>query len=59
MPELLKTKYHRDGSVTFWNVFTRSWVRAHNLQNQELATLTAKERRRVVRHFLAHPAPKE
>lgn len=50
-----RTVYHRDGTVTIWNVLAQSWyVRVSYLSHAVLATLNERERARVVRH-LARP----
>ena len=47
----LKTKFHRDGSVTIWNVYRQQWVRtsASAVTAETLATLTDAERNRIRR----------
>ena len=47
----LKTKYHRDGSVTIWNIFRQQWVRmaATDVTAETLATLNDAERTRIRR----------
>jgi len=45
-----KTTFHRDGSITVWNVFTQTWHRTSRPSDRLLATLEEAERRRVVRH---------
>jgi hypothetical protein len=43
--------YHRDGTVTLWNVYTRQWERGRAFSDDVLASLSAKERARVLRHI--------
>lgn len=45
------TTFHRDGSVTVWNVYTQGWQRrpASSVSDEVLASLPANERTRVVR----------
>lgn len=45
-----RTTYHRDGSVTVWNVYTQSWTRTGRPSDRVLASLRPAERERVVRH---------
>ena len=47
----LKTKYHRDGSVTLWSVHRQQWVRtsASAVTAETLATLSDAERTRIRR----------
>ena len=47
----LNTKFHRDGSVTIWNVYRQQWVRtsASAVTAETLATLTDAERNRIRR----------
>ena len=44
-----KTTYHRDGTVTVWNVYTQQWERiaADQVSDQILASLNETERRRI------------
>jgi len=46
-----KTTYHRDGSVTLWNVFEQRWVRvrASRTPDEILATLSPEERKRIAK----------
>ena len=45
------TRYHRNGDVTYWDVYTQSWERrpAHAIQDNILATMTDRERTRIAR----------
>jgi hypothetical protein len=47
----LKTKFHRDGSVTLWSVHRQQWVRiyAADVSVETLATMTDAERTRLRR----------
>jgi len=47
----MKTKYHRDGTITIWNVYTQTWLRisASHVPASVLATLSDKERARIAR----------
>ena len=41
---------HRDGTVTFWDVYRQEWRRSGQLTDRTLATLDEKERKRVSQH---------
>lgn len=45
------TTFHRDGSVTLWNVYTQGWQRraASSVSDEVLASLPANERRRIAK----------
>lgn len=53
----MRTKFHRDHTVTVWNVYTQQWertscvklVRAARSANAVLPTLPERERRRIIR----------
>jgi hypothetical protein len=45
---------HRDGSVTYWSVFRQCWSRVRVIDDNDLATMPAKERERVTRHIERH-----
>lgn len=55
----IKTTFHRDGSVTVWNVYTQQWQRTdctqlvraarHYPANAILPTLSERERNRIQR----------
>lgn len=49
-PESGKTTYHRDGSVTLWDVYQQQWVRSSAFSDEVYASLGAGERARVLRH---------
>ena len=44
------TTFHRDGSVTLWNVYDQGWQRTSRPSDALLATLGIKERERVIKH---------
>jgi hypothetical protein len=48
---MYKTKYHKDQSVTLWNVYTQTWqrVRASRISSEILASLSSAERTRIAR----------
>ena len=47
----MKTKYHRNGEVTFWDVYDQVWrrVAADRIDDAALASLTEAERRRIAK----------
>jgi hypothetical protein len=45
-----RTTYHRDGSVTVWDVYTQAWLRTSRPSDRVLASLSQEERRRVLAH---------
>ena len=45
-----KTTYHRDHTVTIWDVYTQGWVRTGRPSDAILASLMPEERARVMRH---------
>ena len=50
MSKPYQTKYHRDSSVTIWNVYSQQWQRTSYPSDNVLASLSDKERERVIRH---------
>jgi hypothetical protein len=44
------TTYHRDNTVTIWDVYQQAWVRLWQVSDQILASLGDAERERVKRH---------
>lgn len=44
------TTFHRDGTVTVWDVYTQSWSRTSRPSDNVLASLAESERNRVIRH---------
>ena len=47
-----RTTYHKDGTVTVWDVYQQQWCRrvAH-LPDHVLASLDPAEREKVIRHL--------
>lgn len=45
------TTYHRDGTVSYWNVYLQQWKRqaARRISDEVLSTLPAKERARIAK----------
>lgn len=46
----MRTTYHKDGSVTVWDVYTQTWLRTTRPSDRILASLGEGERRRVMLH---------
>lgn len=47
-----KTTLHRDGTITFWSVYDQTWrYRTTQIEDRELAAMSAAERARVLRHL--------
>jgi hypothetical protein len=46
-----KTTFHRDGTVTFWNVYEQQWNRteASQISDQNLASMSEADRNRVIK----------
>lgn len=46
---------HRDGSVTYWSVYTQCWLQhVYAVPDKALAAMRASERARVIRHLEQH-----
>jgi len=45
-----KTTFHRDGSLSYWSVYTQSWHRHRptGLLDNEIASLRIKDRQKVL-----------
>jgi len=56
MNDLYSTTYHRDGTVTYWDVYRQAWVRidADLMSDEAIASLTAAERDKVARLVTRH-----
>lgn len=48
--DLFRTTFHRDGTVTIWDVYTQQWVRTAHPLDELLASLSKPEYERVLRH---------
>jgi len=55
----IKTKFRRDGSLTYWSVYEQRWLSAWAVPDRELAAMGEKERARVQRFLKKHGAPEE
>ena len=42
--------YHRDGTVTVWDVYTQTWRRTGRPSDALLASISEPQRARVIRH---------
>ena len=49
-PKTGRTTYHRDGTVTLWDVYAQGWTRAAGFSDDVYASLDHRERCRVSRH---------
>ena len=48
----MKTKFHKDGTITFWSVFNQQWVKnAQDISDRELSAMSEKEREKVQKHL--------
>ena len=45
-----ETKFHRDATVTVWDVYAQSWDRTDRPSDRVLASLETAERDRVMKH---------
>ena len=45
-----RTKFHRDGSITLWDVYTQAWERTSRPSDRQLAAMPEGERERAIRH---------
>ena len=45
-----QTRYHRDGTVTIWDVYAQQWLRTSDPSDRVLASLSDAQRERVIRH---------
>jgi len=45
-----KTKFHRDGTVTIWDVYQQVWRRTAAPSDHVLASLPKKDRDRAIKH---------
>lgn len=55
MSNVYATTYHRDRSVTVWDVYSQQWLRTSSPSDRILASLSASERDRVVLHCAGVP----
>ena len=46
-----KTTFHRDNTVTFWNVYEQAWNRteASQISDRDLASMSESDRKRVIK----------
>jgi len=46
-----RTTFHRDGTITFWDIFQQTWRRlaAADISDHILASMPARERKRIDR----------
>ncbi len=48
----MQTIFHTDGTVTYWSVYLRQWIRrADQVSDRELAAMSRDERDRVIEHL--------
>jgi len=50
-----RTTYHRDHTVTVWDVYTQGWVRTSRPSDRILASMSGGERERVKKHLGCTP----
>ena len=50
MKDMYDSTYHRDRSVTLWDIFTQTWLRTSNPSDEILASLSEEERVRTIAH---------
>ena len=47
-----RTKYHRDGTITYWSVYHQVWIEhVDYIPDEELAARNEHERARIIRHM--------
>ena len=47
---LFRTTYHRDGSVTIWDIYLQQWKRTAQPSDRVFESLSHKDRERIMRH---------
>lgn len=53
----IKTTYHRDGTITYWSVYSQMWIkRASVIPDRELAAMPSGEREKAQRHLVGECA---
>ena len=50
MTATYRTVYHRDRTVTLWDVYAQQWTRTASPSNEVYSSLTAPERVRIMAH---------
>lgn len=50
-PKSGKTTYHRDGTVTWWDLYVEQWIRVDHFTDQQWATMSEPEFSRIERHL--------
>jgi hypothetical protein len=45
-----KITYHRDGTITFWDVYQQRWTRTDNPSDQQLSTLPLAQVDKIKEH---------
>ena len=53
----MRTKYHRNGDVTLWDIYVQQWIRCaleHRIAEEIYASLPESERVRVQKHRAKH-----
>jgi nitrate reductase alpha subunit len=48
-PDLANT-YHRDGTVSYWDIYCQQWRRDDDPSDEALASMTDAERARMISH---------
>lgn len=56
MSDAYATTFHRDNTVTVWDVYTQQWLRTSRPSDRILASLSHSERCRVMLHCSGGPA---
>jgi len=53
----MKNKYHKNGDVSFWNVYRQEWMRinANCITDNLLATMNDVQREQIARHAKRYP----
>lgn len=47
-----KSKFHNDGTVTYWSVYTQTWRRRYDwITDEDLAALPGKDREKIRKHL--------
>lgn len=49
-----RSTFHRDGSVTLWDVYCQTWRRVRSLSDAVSSSLSCDERDRINAHFARH-----
>lgn len=50
----MRTTFHKDGTMTYWSVYSQTWRRSYGISNDDLRAMSPQMQAKVSAHMVRH-----